>query len=104
MNERYEQSITSATTNLIKHLQDSDVRTVKLREFKQNLFRNRTQTAALLELREKKNLTKGHHPTHQHCLEPRTKKETNSVAKLANPRSCLLLTQGSKLFRYTANI
>jgi hypothetical protein len=38
MNTRAMSSITSANTNFIKHLEDSDVRTMKVREFKQNLF------------------------------------------------------------------
>jgi hypothetical protein len=74
---------------------------MKVREFKQILFRNvpRLQQA-LLELRGK-NKQKGIIlRINTTILDEEVKEKTNAVAKHANPRSCLPLAQGSRLFHY----
>jgi hypothetical protein len=74
---------------------------MKVREFKQILFRNvpRLQQA-LLELRGK-NKQKGIIlRINTTILDEEVKEKTNAVAKHANSRSCLPLAQGSRLFHY----
>jgi hypothetical protein len=74
---------------------------MKVREFKQILFRNvpRLQQA-LLELRGKNKQNGIILRINTTILDEEVKEKTNAVAKHANPRSSLPLAQGSRLFHY----